>query len=383
MPQFTVRLYSLLIVAGVSGWASGGAQAQSAKEVMLHSFGGPGDGSYPGSALINASGTLYGVTIEGPAKPNDGTLFSLTPDGSEAVSNKFTGSNGSGPQGSLLDVNGAFLGTTVGGGTYSDGTVYKRLTNGRIKILHSFAGSPSDGNGPTSALVEVNGVFYGTTSSGGEYNGGTVFSITASGSETILHSFGNATDGSNPYGDGLVYFGGALYGTTDSGGTAGEGAVFSMTLGGTETLLHSFGVSVADGVAPDGTLIAYKGTLYGTTVAGGAFNNYGIVYKITPSGVETVIHSFGQGEDGENPNGALLNVGGTFYGTTQSGGQNKGGAVYKISPSGNEKVLYSFLGGRTDGYDPEAGLVQLGGSLYGTTYFGGTYLSGTAFSITP
>ena len=111
------RFIKISLLAGAAlGACSGAALAQTATEQLLHSFGGKDDGYYPASALINASGTLYGGTVSGPAKPNDGTLFSLTPDGSESVSNKFTGSNGSGPQGSLLDVNGAFFGTTVGGG---------------------------------------------------------------------------------------------------------------------------------------------------------------------------------------------------------------------------------------------------------------------------
>ena len=382
MPQFRVRLYSVVIVAGVSGLGGGGAQAQPAKELMLHSFGASNDGSYPGSALTDASGTLYGVTIEGPAKPNDGTLFSLTPNGSENVSNKFTGANGSGPQASLLDVNGALFGSTVNGGTYNDGTVYERLTSGRIKILHDFAGNPTDGQYPSAALIEVNGVFYGTTQLGGEYNEGTVYSVTGSGEETIVHSFGSGADGSDPAADALVDLGGVLYGTTFSGGASGKGTVYSITLSGNESVLHSFG-GTGDGASPYGSLIAYKGTLYGTTTAGGQFDSYGTVYKISPSGSEAVIHSFGQGDDGQGPEGALLNVSGTFYGTTQSGGQYGGGTVYQISPSGAEKILYGFAGGQTDGAHPEAGLVQLGGSLYGTTTFGGAYYEGTAFSITP
>jgi len=310
-------------------------------------------------------------------------LFNLSPDGSEDVSNKFTGQKGSGPNSGLLDVNGALFGNTVGGGSYGDGTVYERLTSGKIKVLHNFAGSPSDGNYPTAALIEVNGVFYGTTQSGGEYNKGTVYSVTANGDETILHSFGSGADGSDPTYDGLVDLGGLLYGTTSYGGATGAGTVYTITLSGTESVLYSFGAVAGDGLAPYGTLIAYKGVLYGTTVDGGAFDDYGTAYKITPSGNETVIHSFGQGEDGKSPEGSLLNVNGTFYGTAQTGGANGDGVVYQMSPSGSESVLYGFKGGRTDGYYPIAGLVQLEGSLYGTTTFGGTYNKGTAFSVTP
>ena len=382
MPQFAVRLYSFVIVAGVAGGGSGGALAQTAKERVIHSFGGPGDGANPAAALTDAGGTLYGVTIGGPPKPNYGTLFSLAPDGSEGVLNKFTGSNGIYPQGSLLDVNGALFGVAASGGTYGDGTVYERPTNGKIKVLHNFAGPPSDGNSPSAGLIEVNGVFYGTTSSGGEYNEGTVFSVTASGSEKILHSFGSGADGSNPDA-GLVNLGGVLYGTTFSGGTASAGTVYSITLSGNESVLHSFGSTAGDGLAPYGNLITYEGALYGTTEDGGAFNNYGTVYKVTTSGNETVLHSFGQGVDGKSPEGALLNVNGTFYGTAVTGGESGDGIVYQMSPNGRETVLYSFLGGRADGYYPMAGLTPVGGSLYGTTYFGGAYLAGTAFSVTP
>ncbi|HLY02898.1 MAG TPA: choice-of-anchor tandem repeat GloVer-containing protein [Candidatus Cybelea sp.] len=201
----------------------------------------------------------------------------------------------------------------------------------KYEVLYSFGGS-GDGVNPYAGLFSVKGTLYGTTQYGGGAGGeGTVFSVSASGKETVLHSFGpyGEGDGEQPYA-GLMKADGKLYGTTERGGTHGWGSVFKVTPAGKESVLHSFG-GAGDGEEPNAGLIALNGTLYGTTALGGA-NGDGIVFAITDSGVETVLHNFGGAGDGVNPQAALLNVKGTLYGTTEGGGAKGAGTVFTITP---------------------------------------------------
>jgi uncharacterized repeat protein (TIGR03803 family) len=220
-----------------------------------------------------------------------------------------------------------------------------------------------------------------------------VFSITPSGHETVLHGFTGFPDGRNPEAR-LLNVNGTLYGTTSGGGSfcerlsRGCGTMFSITPGGKEKVLYSFG-NGTDGENPAAGLIDVKGTLYGTTYFGGAYNS-GTVFSITLGGKEKVLHSFGprSGNDGSGPSG-LIDVSGTLYGTTIEGGLPCGsaslgcGTVFSITPSGTEKILYSFVGG-SDGENPRTALLSVNGTsttLYGTAG-GGAYSNGTFFSIT-
>jgi len=149
--------------------------------------------------------------------------------------------------------------------------------------------------------------------------------------------------------------------------------------------LHSFG-GAGDGIAPLAGLIEVSGTLYGTTGLGGGYRceggrGCGTVFSITPSGVETVLHSFGGPGDGAGPGAALVNVGGPLCGTTFSYGASGNGTVFSITAQGVETVLYSFAGG-SDGSGPSTSLINVGGALYGTTGGGGAYGDGTAFKVT-
>ncbi len=242
-------------------------------------------------------------------------------------------------------------------------------------VLYSFKGGSGDGANPFAGLINVNGTLYGTTAGGGAYctgyGCGTVFAITPSGKETVLYSFAGALgegDGNDPAA-GLLNVKGTLYGTTNAGGATIYGTVFSVTTSGKETLLYSFGGGSGDGAYPYGDLVNVNGTLYGTTESGGA-NLDGTVFAITTSGKETVLYSFGTGSgDGEDPYAGLINVNGTLYGTTEYGGANGDGTVFKITTSGKESVLYSFRG--KSGKHPKAGLLNVNGTLYGTTAGGG------------
>ena len=381
-------LQASAIAAPARAIVSSKGNSSSSYEV-LHSFGGSGDGSVPLASLIKVKGTLYGTTAAGGASA-EGTVFSITPSGTETVLHSFGGSgDGTQPYAALLKVKGTLYGTTYQGGGGSNGTVFSITPSGTETVLHSFGGTTNDGVFPYAGLLNVKGTLYGTTYYGGTNSYGTVFSITPSGTETVLYSFAGHEngDGLEPEA-GLINVKSTLYGTTSGGGTYYGGTVFSITPSGTETVLHSVGGS-GDGTYPYAGLINVKGTLYGTTVAGGSstcrhytLDGCGTVFSITPSGTERVLYNFAGGSgDGANPYAGLLNVNGTLYGTTEEGGVHGHGTVFKITTRGKETVLHSF-GRSGDGAHPYAGLINVNGTLYGTTARGGTNNDGTVFSLT-
>jgi uncharacterized repeat protein (TIGR03803 family) len=299
-------------------------------------------------------------------------------------------SRGRRPVAGLVDVNGTLYGTTEAGGGFDDGTVFSINAEGKEKILYRFRGG-SDGAHPNADLINVNGTLYGTTEFGGSLgcwnqNGcGTVFSVTTTGAEKVLHSFTggckSCPDGALPTGS-LINVNGTLYGTTNGGGglytTAYYccGTFYRISLTGKEKVLFRF--ASHDGLYPNGSLVDEDGTLYGTTYSGGK-SDRGTVFSMSTTGKEKVLYSFGGGSDGEYPYAGLTNVNGTLYGTTSGASStsysNSGckpgcGTVFGISLSGTEKVLHNFTGG-SDGASPYAGLANVNGTLYGTTQFGG------------
>ena len=356
----------------------------------LYSFGASRpDGAQPKAALIVLNGTLYGTTYAGGAH-GCGTVFSVSTSGSEKV--LFNFHNGDNPSANLLAVKGVFYGTTKYGGVAGEGSVFKISTTGVEKVLHSFKGHyyGYDGAHPVASLIDVKGTLYGTTSDGGsnsecQYSCGTVYSISKTGKEKVLHSFQSYTDGTNPFGS-LIDLKGTMYGTTgggpgNAGFSTGYGTVFSITRAGSEKLVHSFSPWPSeDGTVPAAALINVNGTLYGTT-ADGAVYGYGTAFSITTSGSLTTLHIFGSGSDGSRPLASLLNVHGTLYGTTELGGAYGKGTIFKMSLTGSkEKVLHSF-GYGSDGATPLAGLIDVNGTLYGTTSAGGTSGNGTVFAL--
>ena len=204
--------------------------------------------------------------------------------------------------------------------------------------------------------------------------------------ETNLHSFvGSPNDGYSPYAGLVQGSDGNLYGTTYGGGTNNFGTVFRISPSGSSTNLYSFGGGSSDGANPHAGLVhGSDGNLYGTTEFGGTYSN-GIVFRICPGGSYTNLYSFvGSPYDGAYPNGLAQGSDGSFYGTTYEGGTHSHGTVFRISPSGSYTNLYSFLGYPYDGYLPLAEVVQ--GSdenFYGTTQLGGIYDNGTVFRISP
>jgi uncharacterized repeat protein (TIGR03803 family) len=377
---------------------------------VLYGFQGGNDGAGPIAGLINVNGTLYGTTYGGG---RGGTVFSITPSGVETVLHHFEcASDGCFPYGGLTDLRGTLYGTTSTGGANGDtaGTVFSITPRGVTTGLYSFQPNSTDGGSPYAGLTKLNSTLYGTTSGGGN---GTVFSISPGGGETVLYSFSGGNDGGLPWAD-LLNDRGTLYGTTKFRGANSNGTVFSITPpGGVLTPLYSF-QGGSDGANPQARLMELNGRLYGTTAFGGDVKKCpggtrpptppgcGTVFELIPPAVvggavtERVIYRFkggGSDNDGDQPLAGLTNVNGALYGTTSAGGGSGCfghgcGTVFKLTPPvvarspWTEEVIHSFQGGG-DGATPMARLINVNGTLYGTTAGTGADGNGTVFSITP
>ena len=274
--------------------------------------------------------------------------------------------------------------------------------SGAERVIYRFTGG-KDGAQPTGGLTDFDGALFGTTSGGGRglaCSGGcgTIFKVSSDGkSERVLYRFKGAPDGADPVAS-LVSFNGALYGTTQYGGkatrlcSAGCGTVFKVSASGVESVIYRF-KGVADGVEPVARLVPLNGKLYGTTQYGGAKTAFcakgcGTLFRLSTGGVKKIVHSFKYGlalADGAYPAAAPTVMAGELYGTTLGGGHLGEGTVFKVNPiSGAERVLHSFscCTSNTDGEYPVARLVRAVGALYGTTREGGTNDGGTVFRIT-
>ena len=329
---------------------------------VLHNFGGQPDGAVPVSSLtISPSGKLFGTTEEGGAH-NMGTVFGLQP-----------------PQ--------------------NPGDSW------RERVFYSFGSSATDGVVPNAELLPANPGFYGVTREGGAHGFGTVFLVTPQAgatnwSETILYSFAGSGDAAFPSGGLVADQAGNLYGVTLVGGANNLGAVYQLspptTEGGlwTETVIFSF--SGPDGTLPSGQLqFDQSGALYGTTDGGGSLQE-GTVFQLAPSSrpggswTQSVLYNFSGGRDGGNPvAGVVIDNMGRIFGAASTGGSGplSGGVIFRLNPPVNqgdpwtENVLHSF--GGPDGFRSLSKLVWRSGGLYGTTSAGGLNGTGTVFVLTP
>ena len=309
-----------------------------------------------------------------------------------------SGPDGGTPYGGLIrGTDGNYYGTTWYGGT-GGGTVFRVTPTGTESIVYAFSGS-QDGQQPFKLVQGLDGNFYGTTLWGGGTNGyGIIFKVTPSGEETILQSLTNNGGPTNPAAGLTLGADGNFYGTSAGGGATGQGTFFQITPAGVLTVLYSFGD--AAGAGPHSELIQVKdGEFFGTTYQGGT-GGYGTVFKVTATGVLKVLHSFSGGPDGAQPMAPLLHgLDGAFYGTTEAGGTGSCafagdppgcGTVYRVTAAGVETVIHDFAGYPTDGGGPIGGLAQAkSGVFYGTTEAGGFTAPGncgsgcgTIFSLT-
>jgi uncharacterized repeat protein (TIGR03803 family) len=281
------NLYGTTSYGGLYGFGTVFKLDASGQETILHSFSGGADGKYAlGGLLLDAEGNLYGTAQEGGNVADCegygcGTVYKIASDGTFAVLHTFTGPDGNGPSSALIaDSEGNLYGTAEGGGTSTNctggcGVVFELGTTGVETVLHSFAGSPSDGIDPQGWLVRDSaGNLYGTTTYGGEHNLGSIYEIDANNQESVLHNF--LTSPPNPGGqypfDGLTAdANGNLYGTASVGGTYGHGTVFRLGADGNFTVLHNFQGPPNDGMEPDGGVITDgHGNIYGATGVGGS-----------------------------------------------------------------------------------------------------------------
>ena len=332
---------------------------------VLHEFN-DSDGKGPIGELLLSGGVLYGTAANGSG---GGKVFRMNPDGSGfAVLKTFDGqllSSG------LTSVGGMLYGATYGsGGDQNPGFIFRISTAGTgYEVLKQF--QVTNGAYSQARLVLQGSRLYGTTTRGGDYNYGTIFGIDIDGSGfSVMHHFGASGDGSYPWA-GLTVSEEVLYGTTAWGG-----GIFSIKAdGGGFSVITNLGGTSYSGVTLAGT------TLYGTTYYGG--DGFGTVYKVNTDGTGLeVLHSFSVSNQ---PYAGVVISGGTIYGTTLgslAGGDaiHGYGCVFRISTNGSGyEVLKSFAG--ADGANPQATLLLVGSTLYGTTKNGGSAGKGVVFSL--
>ena len=386
-----------------------GSPAQS--YTLLYSFCSQtncADGANAAGALVQGTdGNLYGTTIRGGT--GVGTVYKISAAGTLTSLHSFNDTDGLNPYaGLLLGSDGNFYGTTPFGGNLTLGNVFKMTPSGTVSQVYSFCphSGCADGANPYGALVQgADGNFYGTAQGGG--NGscsgisgigcGVVFKVTAGGTLTVLHAFVRP-EGADPYGGLVQGADGNFYGTTQHGGTGnnnaciensglGCGTVFKITPSGALTTLYNFCSlpNCADGYGPYAGLVqTADGNFYGTAHWGGTGTiGNGTVFRISPTGALTTLHSFtGYPHDGAHPIGGLLQASdGNLYGTAAEAGVHfTGGTIFQMSPGGAYNTLYSFcaLSNCDDGSSPSGALFQAtDGNIYGATSGGGTGCNGS------
>jgi uncharacterized repeat protein (TIGR03803 family) len=354
----------------------------------LHKFTGLSAGQYANPGLIALGNNLYGATPQG-GSGNFGAVLKVNPaTGVEKTLYSFSGAHDNvAPFAPLLAVNGNFYGTTYGTFAFpsvDNGTVFRLDRTGRtLTTLYSFSGG-TDGAHPYGALVNVHGMLWGTSEGIGGTNAGAVFTIDPnSGAETTVHDFGTYNDGWAPQGA-LVEAGGLLYGTTlfDCCGS-GAGTIFQIDpKTGNESVAYDFDYGQPLGLNPSGGLVKVGQVLYGALISGSA--SAGVIFAFDPkTNTVKAIYNFTGGKDGAAPYAPPIDVNGRLYGTTSQGGAHGYGTVYSLDPkTGAETTLHTFTGG-ADGGGPQARLLDVGGTLYGTTSVGAADNRGTVFRLTP
>ena len=376
IPDANGNLYGTTVAGGNVGGACPSFGCGTVFEIsklgvatILYKFSGSPGGEAPSGTLIrDSNGNFYGTTQvggnSGGACPSDGcgTVFELVKNGqtyTEEVLYAFPGgTSGAFPSfGVVRDTVGNLYFTAPGqsppncaSSAVGCGLVFKITPAGQEQVLYQFKGHGDGANPSASVVVDARGNLYGTTAWGGRFGGvcviygcGTVFKVTPAGKEQVLYRFKGLADGLMPMGSMVLDAKGGLYGTTLMGGNtknidcdiqaSGCGVVFGWTKSGGMAVLYTFSGYPVDGQNPRAELIFDKqGNLFGTTSGGGPSND-GTVFKLTPTGVETVLHSFSGGADGISPRASLLlDVHGNLYGTTLYGGAFGAGTLFKVVP---------------------------------------------------
>jgi len=326
---------------------------------VLNSFNGASQGNSPSGTIVRAKdGAYYGTTYsEGTFK--HGSIFKIC-GGVTTILHSFNkNTEGGFPFGGLVQAtDGNLYGITSEGGNYNGGTIYRVTTNGSYKVLYHL-NSATDGANPNGALIQgKDGSFYGTTKVGGPNRAGTIFKITSAGAFKVLYSLNYSTDGRSPEGNLVQGADGSLYGTTSDGGTYAYGTIFKISATGTNFKVIKHLNSIADGSRPLGGLVLGKdGNFYGTTSDGGSTSYDGAIFRITPAGDYKVLKRLSSTTDGESPKDNLVQAtDGNFYGMTSRGGKYNAGTLFRITSAGNYTVLRHF-NLTTDGGTPLGSLI--------------------------
>lgn len=359
-----------------------GGLCQAQTVHVIYNFTGTQGGANPlyGSLVQGQNGNLYGTTYD---FPGDGAIFKFNTQKGAVSMPVFNGTNGRQPSGGLtMASDGNFYGTTAAGGTANMGVLFRVSPKGAYAVLHEFTGS-ADGVSPVAPPIQASdGNLYGTTAGSVYGTAATVYKyVPATRSFTTILTL-TSSDGQLVYAPLLQATDGNLYGTASSGGTTGNGTIFSITTAGQLLFVYSF-TGAPEGAAPYSALIqASDGNFYGTTEQGGTNQSMGSIFKMDASHNVSLLYSFGgTPTDGNHPlSGLTQATDGNLYGTTPTGGGSNDGIVYKISPAGAYTNLYSFTG--SNGQSPFSPPFQdTNGILYGTTEFGGTNGYGTVYSL--
>ena len=346
----------------------------------LYSFTGASDGSAPAGPLVEGTdGNYYGTTSTGGAN-QVGTFFRITPGpgGTLTTLHTFNGTTeGVAPSLLVLGTDGNFYGTSPFAGSSGTGAILQITTAGTVSILHTFVAG-TDGNQPNPNIVEgSDGAFYGSTQGGGPTTFGTLFRVTTPTTVTPAVSFsviGNLASLSNqPL---LTTLGndGNLYGCIPGF----PGSIFKMTNAGVLTTFYTF-TDLDDGGNPSAFVQGSDGNFYGTSTHEGA-DGFGTFFKISSTGTFQTLYAFPSTVGGVGIQGMVEGTDGNYYATGTDGGTGFAGTILQLTTADAATTIFSFT---EPGNNPVAALVQaLDGNLYGTTEFGGATNDGTIFQVT-
>lgn len=319
------NLYGTAAVGGGKGDGTVYKITTGGTLTKLASFTGTNGGGPNGGLVQAANGNFYGTTVVGTTY---GSVFEMTPGGELTSLHSFLYSESADLEAGLVEgTNGIFYGTGAEGGDPGYGSVWSITTAGAVTVLHSFV--YTDGANTNGLMLGDNGNLYGTTKlTAGSCLGGNVFEVTPGGTFTSLYNFDNCVDGGEPIAPPVQAANGDLIGTTTQGGPDGDGTVYSLTLSGTPSLVYSFTDTYAPGSGYSALVLGTDGNFYGTSFGEPGAGD-GTIFQVTPAGTFTTLHTF-SGADGATPVGLFQATNGIFYGETSAGGANNDGTVYSL-----------------------------------------------------
>lgn len=380
MSHWKIGQAGVLLLAALAASSPGLLQAADGNRYeILHSVT-PQEGGGAGHLMLHSDGRMYGALSADIGKA--GLIFRISAGNRYSELHRFALDGGPAvPAGLVEGADGMLYGTSSHGGEFDAGTLFRMSPKGRVKVLHSFGGAAGRCQRPVGPMIRArDGRFYGATSAGGHADRGCAFQMTPEGRVTVLHEFADdGIDGARPNSAPVEASDGLLYGTTARGGRHEAGTVYRMNRQGFQQVIHHFHQALDRpdrGSPASGLVEGPDGQLYGT--ASGAA---GTIYRIDPATrTFTLLHSF-EGPDGAHPRGALhMALDGTLTGTTFTGSANAAGNIYQWSPVTGFRELHSFEVGHGDAFF--GGIFARGErDFYGVTRGGGDFEWGTVYHL--